>query len=315
MKIAVVGLGTIGKVHVRVLQELGIPLGAVCDVDENVLKEYPSAEHFTNYTEMLEEYQPDAVHICTPHYLHAPMVLAALKRNIHVLCEKPLCINEEELQEILEAEKSSLGKLGVCHQNRYRPENVFVKELLHTCKANCGYATVVWQRGAEYYNQAAWRGRKSQEGGGVLINQALHTLDLLVWYLGEPSVVSANTANFSLQNIIEVEDTVQLIASGGADFVFFATNGAKNSFPVFLSLSTEKGLVTILPDKVLIGSKEIVFDEKHGYYGKWSYGVGHKALIDDFYRCLSAGTSFAINGVEASKVLRVIFFAYKHSNV
>ena len=310
MKVAIVGLGVIGKVHMKVLREQGIEVGAVCDIDAAKLAEYPSCQQFVNYTEMIEQYAPDVVHICTPHYLHAAMVIAALNRNIHVLCEKPLCVNFSEMQDVLRAEENSLATLGVCHQNRYKPENMYVKEFLKTSRALCGYATVAWQRDAEYYAQAAWRGTIEQECGGVLINQALHTLDLLIWYLGEPKKVQAQTANFSLKNIIQVEDTLHLVASEGADFVFFATNAAKNSFPVFLSLSTDNGVLTILSNKVLLNDKECTFEKQDAFYGKWCYGSGHKALIRDFYHCITNGERFAIDGKEASKVLRVIFAAY-----
>jgi predicted dehydrogenase len=97
LKIAIVGLGVIGKVHAAALKEQGKALYAVCDTDPEKLLAFPEALRFTDYETMLREAKPDAVHICTPHYLHAPMILSALEKNIHVLSEKPLCIHKEEI--------------------------------------------------------------------------------------------------------------------------------------------------------------------------------------------------------------------------
>ena len=118
MKIVVVGLGSIGKVHVKILEEQGLTITAVCDIDKEKLEKYSRFAQYTNYIEMLEKEKPDVVHICTPHYLHADMVISALERNINVLCEKPLCIKEEDIPRILSAECNSKAKLGVCLQNR-----------------------------------------------------------------------------------------------------------------------------------------------------------------------------------------------------
>ncbi|MBO7151109.1 MAG: Gfo/Idh/MocA family oxidoreductase, partial [Clostridia bacterium] len=118
MKIAVVGLGVIGKTHVKALSFLGHDVSLLCDIiperAEKVKETLaPKAQVYTDFLEMLEKERPDAVHICTPHYLHAGMVIEALKRDIHVLCEKPLCMKKEELPAVLEAERVSSAKLGV----------------------------------------------------------------------------------------------------------------------------------------------------------------------------------------------------------
>ena len=91
MKIAIVGLGVIGNVHAEALALQGKDIYAVCDMDPDRLLAFPNALHFTDYETMLREAKPDVVHICTPHYLHAPMIISALEKDIHVLSEKPLC--------------------------------------------------------------------------------------------------------------------------------------------------------------------------------------------------------------------------------
>ena len=109
MRVAVIGLGVIGRVHARILRDAGM-LYAVCDVDAAKLADYPDVAQVTDYTRLLDELQPDAVHICTPHHLHAEMVIAALERNIHVLCEKPMAMNGEQARQMKAAAEES-GKL------------------------------------------------------------------------------------------------------------------------------------------------------------------------------------------------------------
>ncbi|MBO5928023.1 MAG: Gfo/Idh/MocA family oxidoreductase, partial [Clostridia bacterium] len=129
MKVALIGLGVIGEVHLQVLNELGVELSAVCDVDEGKLKDFTCAK-YTDYKKMLTEIKPNVVHVCTPHYLHADMVVYALNLGINVLCEKPLGISEQDLERILKAEENSTAKLGVCMQNRYLPEILYLKNQL-----------------------------------------------------------------------------------------------------------------------------------------------------------------------------------------
>ena len=92
MKTAIVGLGSIGKIHKKIIEKLGFELVAGCDVNLNKEKVVDGASFYTDYKKMLDEVKPSVVHICTPHYLHAEMIIEALSRNINVLCEKPLCI-------------------------------------------------------------------------------------------------------------------------------------------------------------------------------------------------------------------------------
>lgn len=322
MKSAIIGLGVIGRVHAKVLKLQGRNTVAFCDVNasaaESARDEFaPKAAVYTDWKEMVERESPDVVHVCTPHYLHAEMVIYLLGKGINVLCEKPLCINRDELFAVLDAEARSGAILGVCHQNRYNAANRFAKTYLEGKAIEGAHGSVVWHRDREYYSNSDWRGIAARSGGGALINQALHTLDLCEWLCGEPQTVVARADNLAHKDISEVEDTLSAVFSGAADgktcgnFTFFTTIAASCNLPVEISLRLASGeTVTVLPHSVLESGKVIFEEEAKEFHGKPCYGNSHEALINDFYSCAKNSTPFAINGSEAAKVLRLIFAAY-----
>ena len=311
MKVAVVGIGTIGKIHLDILLDSGRNVVAICDTDEARLKEYPQIKGYTDYQQMIDEAKPELVHVCTPHYLHTEMIVYALKRNIHVLSEKPLCIRKEDIARILSAEEQSKAQLGVCFQNRYLPRNVYLKEFLQGEEVWSAVATLAWNRGEAYYNSAKWRGTKAQEGGGVLINQAIHTLDLLSWTIGMPKKVTASVSNLTLQGVIEVEDTASVMCSDGAEFTLLATNGMPTFYPVEVRIKTKNHRIRLFDDKLEIDGKVKSFENEGKYYGKACYGCGHAPLFDDFYRCVKTGERFPIDGKEGAKAVRIVLSAYE----
>ena len=312
MRVGIIGLGIIGKVHKSVLTAMGENLVAVCDIDKTVLSTYPKLNCYTDYKEMLAKECLDVVHICTPHYLHTEMILAALDKDIHVLCEKPMCIKAEDIPLILAAEKRSKGRLGVCHQNRYNNVNAYLKEYLSDKKIISAHGELIWCRGKAYYAQAEWRGKKSTEGGGVLINQALHTFDLMQWFCGMPNSVLGRVENFSLKDVIDVEDTATLLCEGNARFTFFATNTGGSDMPTEIRLTLSNGEnVVAYPDKLYVNGKMVTEEDMRFVLGKCCYGNGHEKLIADFYNCIKHGQPFSIDGEEASKVVKMIFAAYE----
>lgn len=311
MRTAVIGHGVIGKHHVKILEEMGI-LTAVCDVNRDALEGLCGVELYEDYIEMLDKARPDTVHICTPHYLHAEMIIEALSRNINVLCEKPLCIKKEDIARILDAEKSSEAILGVCHQNRYNPANLYVKEYIKDKKVQGGVGQVSWNRDAEYYASAQWRGKWSTEGGGVLINQALHTLDLMQWFCGMPESLSASISTLVLGDAIEVEDTAAICAKGNAGFNFYASNGCSVGMPVEITLKVSGKTVKLMPKYAIVDGEMVSFSENRSSNGpKTCYGFGHYLLIEDFYSCIREGRHFPIDGEEGAKVIRLILAAYE----
>lgn len=312
MRSAIVGYGNIAKLHEQVLTAQGHSIVAVCDVDPAKLEIAPGERHYTDLDTMLACEQIDVLHICTPHYLHADMIIKALSYGVHVLCEKPLCISEADIERVLDAAKSSHKQVGVCFQNRYNTANRAVKAYLEGKKSLSGVASVTWHRDASYYASAAWRGKWNTEGGGVLINQALHTLDLAQWLIGMPESLQATVTCMTLADSIEVEDTAVILAGEkGNGFTFYATNGGPGDCPVELTICADGEWIKVMPRDVLYGNRHEHYDEVARALGKDCYGSGHAALIADFYDCVATGRHFAIDPREAAKAVRLVLAAYR----
>ncbi|MBQ8350734.1 MAG: Gfo/Idh/MocA family oxidoreductase [Clostridia bacterium] len=319
MRSAIIGLGAISTTHYGAIGRAGGEVVAICDIDEAKITAFCEktgchATAYKDYQALLSDRTIDVIHICTPHYLHADMVVAALRAGHHVLCEKPLCIAEEDIPRVLAAERESGKHLGVCHQNRYNESNLALKAMLESDPAKSGFGTVVWDRGEGYYASGAWRGKWQTEGGGVMINQALHTLDLLLWMVGQPDSVQADLHNRHLGGVIEVEDTASALFryEDGRVFNFFATTASGADMPVQVMVATEGGQTIVAANDTITVNGEIrPSDSGDIRYGKDVWGDGHAKLVRDFYTCIKEDQPFAIDGREGARVVRAILAMYR----
>ncbi len=326
MRSAIVGCGGIAQVHAKVLDAL--PEAALCgfaDIKKeraDRMAEQYGGRAYENLEEMLEKEQPEVLHICTPHYLHVPMAELALEKGIHVLMEKPPAISAEQLADIkkITALNSSV-QLGICFQNRYNKNTVKALRLMREGKTGAvlgARAFVTWKRGEKYYTESGWRGSLATEGGGVLINQAIHTLDLLGYFLGDPVSVEANICNHHLKGIIEVEDTAEAyIRFKNQNASFYATTAYCTDAPVFIELVCENMTLQLEANELVCrypnGEKESIRFQKEDFLGKDYWGEGHMALVKDFYQCLLSGRHFAIDIDEASRALNLMLGIYRSS--
>lgn len=300
-KVCVIGCGGIAQVHGAALTNMEkVTLAACCDIVPEKARAYAEKFHCTPYTDyetLLDKEQPDAVHLCTPHYLHTPMAEAAAERGIHVFTEKPPVISWDEWERLQKAGEKV--RIGVCVQNRYNPNNEKAMAILSSGEMGSvkgARACVFWDRGKYYYASGDWRGKWATEGGGALINQSVHTLDLLLLFLGKPDIVSCHMANRRLQGIIEVEDTVEAyLQSGEKRGIFFATNAYAGNAPVMIEIVTEKGTLHLEDDWLDIkkeGKTEHLTFEMPTPMGKGYWGSGHFACIQDYYHCMEQGIPF-----------------------
>lgn len=318
MRVGIVGLGAISPLHIRAILKYGQKITAICDVDpekrQKVNAEFGlNAEEYSDYNALLASGKVDVVHVCTPHYLHAEIICMALGANIPVLCEKPLAINFEQLNAIEKAVSNSSATLGVCFQNRYNASVLYLKEFFKDKEIIAATANLVWHRGKDYYSSAKWRGKKQYEGGGVMINQAIHTLDLLQWFCGMPESVIAHCSNNSLKNVIDVEDTAFgcFTLKNGGNFIINATNSAASCFPIVLMFQSKTDAVELSGDNLIVNGKFVTKSDGAPIFGKEEWGVGHDKLIKEFYNCLENGKKFPIDFYEASKTVKLILKMYQ----
>lgn len=318
MRVGIVGLGAISPLHIRAILKYGQKITAICDVDPEKRRKVNAefglnAEEYSDYNALLASGKVDVVHVCTPHYLHAEIICMALGANIHVLCEKPLAINFKQLNAIEKAVNNSSATLGVCFQNRYNASVLYLKEFFKDKEITAATANLVWQRDEKYYASGAWRGKKQYEGGGVMINQAIHTLDLLQWFCGMPESVIAHCSNNSLKNVIDVEDTAfgRFTLKNGGNFIINATNSAASCFPIVLMFQSKTDAVELSGDNLIVNGKFVTKSDGAPIFGKEEWGVGHDKLIKEFYNCLENGKKFPIDFYEASKTVKLILKMYQ----
>ena len=287
--VCIVGYGAIGPVHAKALEMVEqAKLYAVCDIDAGkraLCKEKYDVLEYDDFDIMLQDEDIDSVHICTPHYLHFEMIKKALAADKDVVVEKPVTMTREEFEALQELE--GVERVCVVLQNRLNPCVQKLKEIvesreLGTVKAAKGILT--WHRDKAYYESGAWRGKWATEGGGLLINQAVHTLDFFCYLIGEVKSVKANMFNYSLSDVIEVEDTFTAYLGFEHDVngVFFATNAyAENSAP-FFEVSFEKGTARYM-DKKLWVNGELLEEDTAPSTGKSYWGNSHTTLLKKYY--------------------------------
>lgn len=294
LKAAIIGCGVIAQVHKQVL--LSLPeakLIACCDTRAERAEEFAASCHIHPYSDveqMLNLEQPDVVHLCVPHPLHTPLAALCVRRGIHVFTEKPPAVNEAQWDQFaaLEEEKP---RVGICFQNRYNHSVRAARDLLASGGVGRilgARAFLTWHREPEYYTESDWRGSWETEGGGVLINQAIHTLDLLVYLMGTPVSVQSHMSNHSLQKEIEVEDTLEadIQFQSGANALFYATNAYCRNAPVLLEMSCENADVRLEGDTLTVLWRDGRLEQEGGAgtaLGKDYWGASHLACIRDFY--------------------------------
>ena len=325
MNISIVGCGSISRTHIEAV--FGIDGARIISVADCVPEraeaaaEKCGAKAYTSLESMLDSEKPDVLHICTPHYLHVPMAVYAMERGVDVLCEKPCAMTAEQLSALRECQKETGRHFGVCFQNRYNRSVLFLKHIIDSGElgpVRGMRAFVTWRRDADYYASGDWRGTKEYEGGGVLINQALHTLDLLNLLGGGVSAVTAHASNDHLRGIIDVEDTVSVLAEFSAGFrgLFYATTAHAVTSPIMLEVNFSSKTLRIEGNSVFeIGDGIItpVLDTEKavGLSGKACWGSGHLALIRDFDDARESGRPFAIDSFEGGRAVELMLAIYK----
>lgn len=330
MKVSVVGCGNISRCHFAALQKIeGITISSVVDIKPeraDAAAEKNNCKAYYSFSEMLEDDCPDCVHLCTPHYLHVPMAVKALNEGVNVLCEKPCAISMEGLEKLRLSQLMSGAQFGVCFQNRYNSSVSIVKELIRSetyGKIRAARATVFWNRTERYYSDD-WHGTLDKEGGGVLVNQAVHTQDLLRYLIGRDiKSVKGHVFQDRFRGITEVEDTAlahfEFAGEDKLTATFTATVAAGIDFPIMIDIVCEDATLRIEGDnayKIKDGKIEhLSINENMAFTGKSYWGHGHESLISDFYDCLKTGRKFPIDANEGGKAVEEFLAIYSSDEI
>ena len=243
--------------------------------------------------------------------------------EVHVLTEKPVAHTVADGERLTERARHAEVTVGLVLQNRYNPTSIAIREAVRTGVLGTivgARASLWWSRTAAYYAASPWRARWAQAGGGVLINQAIHTLDLLLWWLGEPVDVRGAAATLALKDVIEVEDTATLVIDhqGGARSVLFATNTHHTNADVEVQITGTDGTLTLIGGQAMLtdgaGTRMLAGDARDD--GARSYwGMSHSALIDDFYATLARREPFWLTPEVGLPALRALRTTYAQSGL
>lgn len=325
--VAIIGCGAIHTCHVDALRHVpGVVLRAIVDSDSakgSQLAANYGCHFYQDYREMLLDDAIDVVHICTPHYLHKPMILAALAAGKQVFCEKPVVMNPQEVIEIQVAAERHQSRVGVCYQNRLNPTSLAIERCIADGtlgRLRAIKAVLTWSRSGDYYAASPWRGSFATEGGSLLINQAIHTLDLMQWFGEGVKSLKGVVDSTLLADEIETEDSamVTLRFNNGARGLFYASNCHISDSPLLLELEFEQGMLR-LTDNVLwqvCGDEhtQLASDAAPDGIGKSYWGIGHRLAILHFYQALNDPASADYCDIaEAAKSLQMVNAIYQSS--
>ncbi|RFC51094.1 MAG: putative dehydrogenase [Verrucomicrobia bacterium] len=252
VRIGLVGLGNMGRAHrasIRAGKVEGLTLTAICDRAESLPDPVPGEAQFTDFDTMLQSGTIDAVLIATPHYFHTSMGIAALNAGLHVMVEKPLSVHKADCERLIAAHKGPQQVFGAMFQLRTDPIYQQIKSLitdgeLGTIRRILWDCTD-WFRTETYYASGGWRATWKGEGGGVLLNQCPHNLDLYQWLFGMPDQVTG-FCQFGRYHDIEVEDdvTAHFRYTNGTHATFITSTGEAPGRNL-LQISGERGILSL----------------------------------------------------------------------
>lgn len=327
LKVGIIGCGNIFTMHATSCNHLKTAeLIGVCDIKKDRADKWATkynVKAYYDYKEFLDNEKLDVVHICVPHYLHPVISKYALERGINVLCEKPMAINYEDALENVKIAKEKGVKYGIIFQCRFNDTSKLVKENLENGnlgKVLSARVVLTWCKPDEYYSLSDWKGTWDKEGGGVIIDQAIHSLDLANWFINdEPISVEAHLAKRG-HSIIEVDDTGEgfIRYKNGASLSFWAMNNYACDEDIEIRLFCEKGTVRMSYDDAVIkfndgkvlsvsqGAGDIVYED-----GKDYWGFQHIRQIEDFYDAVINNRQPKITGESALKIQKLICEIYK----
>lgn len=330
VRIGIIGLGTMGSVYAKNLQD-GLIEGAVLTAvmvrnndNKKIIKNHLGEEVVVHLDEdsFFTSENIDAVIIATPHQYHPSHAIKAFQQGLHVLCDKPAGIHTKEVEEMNIAAKKSSKVFSMMFNQRTNPHFQKLRDLIKTGELGAirriNWINTNWYRPQSYYDSKDWRGTWVGEGGGVLINQSLHQLDLWQWITGMMPTRLRAFCQFGKYREIEVEDDVTAYAEyeNGATAVFITTTGEAPGTNR-LEITGDRGKVVLENEKVefwRLRVSESQFNQEYkGLFGEpecWKIDVpvvgedsSHKGIIKNFVEAILKGEPLIAPGEEGIKGL------------
>jgi predicted dehydrogenase len=252
VRLGIIGLGSMGSAHARSVLEGKVPrlqLTAVCDRNADKLPPFAATRTFTDPVALLASGEVDAVLVATPHFSHTSDGIAALEAGVHVMVEKPLSVHKADALRLLAAHRNPRQVFAIMFNQRTDPRYRHLRQLIQSGELGAirriNWTITDWFRTEAYYHPSTWRATWGGEGGGVLLNQSPHQLDLWSWLFSQPAKVRA-FCQFGRFHKIEVEDSVTAFMeyADGTQGVFITTTGEAPGTNR-LEVAAERGKVVI----------------------------------------------------------------------
>lgn len=335
IKFAILGCGNIAPSHADAIKSINnAELTAVCDAAKDKANEFGdkySVDAFTDFSIMLGKADIDVVNICLPSGLHEEFAIQAAGAGKHIIIEKPLDITTEKCDNIIAACELNNVKLAVIFPSRFNKAVSLVKDAIDEGrfgKLTLADAQIKWYRSQEYYDSGSWRGTWEFDGGGALMNQSIHFIDILQYLMGPVKSISAKCS--TLAKNIEVEDTAvaMLNFKNGALGVIEGTTAAYPGMSARIGIHGNKGSV-IMEDEAII---QWEFEDKQSHdesivselSTKSSSGAkdptsnlthdGHQLQIEDMIQAIYENRTPKVDGHEGRKAVEIIRTIYRSSN-
>lgn len=331
LRVGVIGCGRISVMHFVSAKELEYAeLVACCDVKKERADEAAEKygiKAYYDYAEMIEKENLDVVHICLPHYLHVPVAIYAMEHGVNVLSEKPMSVRLDEAEKAVATAKKTGVLYGVIFQCRYNNSAKLVKKAVENGKLGkiiAASSVLTWTRPDDYYAESDWKGTWDKEGGGVVIDQAIHSIDLVRWLVdSEVKTVSCSMANRG-HGVVKVEDSAEglITFKNGVKYGFYCMNNYGCDEPISIKLYCEKGKVEFNYDDAYIRYNDGTTEEAHQETntveydgGKDYWGFQHIRQIAQFYKACLGEEPLEISGEEALKTQRLVCDIYENGGM
>ena len=334
VKVGIIGCGKIAQTHAKSLSMLDeADFVAVCDMDSARAREFAEQfgvpNVFSDMNEMLTSGLVEAVMCCTPHPVHERVVVAAAEAGIHVLCEKPMAITLEEADRMIEATDEAGVAFGVIFQRRWWPAAQRIRAAIDAGKLGhltIGECQVKIDRNRAYFESDPWRGKWATEGGGVLMNQAVHAIDMFAWFMGKPVEVTGRYATHVHGDYIDVEDTAvaTLVFENGALGTILAASTFRPAFGFRVAVTGDCGATASVWERnegdqgitdiwTIAGEEEQVAGWLEAESGGLGFPGFHALQIQDFLQAVRDGREPAVTGRDGKNALAIILGIYESS--